>query len=268
MTHLDKAHVLVNRCNRDYEGEIRSFGDTVRIGYIGDITIGNYSPNNTSITPEELTAVQSLLTIDQAKYFAFKIDDVDNAQTKPKLMDEAMQRAAYGLGDTVDQAIAALYSQAGESVTTEASSMNSASTLEALGAVVQRLDENNVSSAGRFIVVPPWVHTKILLANILQTDGSVDANQTFANGYVGRVLGLDVFVSNNITTTGTAPSYTSYCMAGTRDAITYAEQVVKVEAYRQEASFSDAVKGLLVYGYRVLQPNALVSLKAIYKAEA
>ena len=248
--------------------EISQFGDTVKIGQIGPITIGDYKPNATVITPEQLSATQTILTIDKANYFAFKIDDVDQAQTKPKLMDSAMLRSAYGLNDTVDALIGGLYTEAGTSITTQASSVNSLYVLEAVGACVQALDEQNVPEAGRWMVIPPWFNTKLQIARILQTDGSIDANQTMNTGYVGKVLGLDVYVSNNITTTGTAPAYTSKVIAGHSMAITFAEQIVSVEAFRQEASFSDAVKGLHVYGYKVVQPNALVAMTAVYKAEA
>jgi hypothetical protein len=268
MVHLDKAHVLVNRCNRDYEGEIKEYGDTVKIGQIGPITVGNYKPNATDVEPEQLSGTQTILLIDKAKYFAFKIDDVDAAQTKPKLMDSAMQRSGYALGDSADSAIAALHSEAGQSITTQASTVNSAYVLEAIGAGKQTLDEQNVPQDSRWMVVPPWFATKIAIARILQTDGSVDANKTWESGYVGRVMGLDIYVSNNIVTSGTAPVYTSKVLAGHPMAISFAEQIVSVEAYRQEKAFSDAVKGLHVYGYKVLQPNALVSMTAVYKAEA
>jgi len=266
--HLDKAHVLVNRCNRSYEGEITQYGDTVKIGQIGDITIGNYKPNETAVTPEQLSGSQTLLLIDKAKYFAFYIDDVDKAQTKPKLMDEAMSRASYGLSDSVDAALAALYSEAGQSITTQSSTVNSAYVLEAIGACQQALDEKNVPSEGRWMVIPPWFHTKVAIARILQTDGSVDAGKTFDSGYVGRAMGFDLYVSNNLYTTGSAPVYTTRVLAGHPRAISFAEQIVSVEAFRPETKFADAVKGLHVYGYKVIEPQCLVSMTAVYKAEA
>ena len=103
---LDKAHVLVNLCNRDYEGDISGYGDQVKINAVGAITVSNYAPNVTTITPQQLAAAQTILEINQAKYFAFYIDDVDQAQTKPKLMGEAMRKAAHALADTSDRLIA------------------------------------------------------------------------------------------------------------------------------------------------------------------
>ncbi|MCD8027142.1 MAG: hypothetical protein LUF02_00420 [Erysipelotrichaceae bacterium] len=103
LEHLDKDHVYVNLLNRDYEGEIKNFGDTVKVNQLGDVTIGDYEANGTISDPEQLTGEQQTLTIDQAKYFNFMIDDIDDAQTNPKLMDSAMERAAYGLADVSDQ---------------------------------------------------------------------------------------------------------------------------------------------------------------------
>ena len=107
LAHLDKIHVYAGLVNRDYEGEIKQYGDTVKINQIGDITIKKYTGAKID-DPEELTGEQNTLVIDQANYFNFAIKDVDNAQTNPKLMNEAMARAAYGLNDTVDSLLAGI----------------------------------------------------------------------------------------------------------------------------------------------------------------
>ena len=268
LDHLDKAHVFPALCNRDYEGEITSFGDTVKINQVGPITVGNYAPNATTITPEQLNGTQEVLTIDKAKYFAFKVDDVDAAQVKPKLMDNAMERAAYALADDLDAVLADLYASAGISLTTNGSTaINSSTILSVLAAASQLLDEANVPSASRWLAAPPWFIARMKIAKILQTDGSVDANGTWTNGSLGRVMGFDIYMSNNINTSGSGHAHTSYVMAGTPEAITFAEQIVKTEAYRPESSFADAVKGLHVYGYKVVQPNCLLSITAVETTE-
>src|ERR1044071_6839783 len=97
--------------NRNYEGEIRDQGDTVRITSISRPSIKTYVPNNTTIVPERLTDAQRSLLIDQAKYFSFSIDDVDKRQARNggALMTEAAKESAYGLRDVADQYIASLY---------------------------------------------------------------------------------------------------------------------------------------------------------------
>ena len=114
LENLNDAHVAVNLCNRNYEGDISQSGDTVRITSIGRVTIDNYVKNSTSISPETLDDSQQVLTIDQAKYFAFQVDDVDARQVRDDgaLMDVAMRDAAWGLGDAADTSVlAAMQSQ-------------------------------------------------------------------------------------------------------------------------------------------------------------
>ena len=103
LRHLDKKHVYASLLNRDYEGEIKNYGDTVKINQIGDVTIKDFQKGKDIDTPEELSGDQLMLTIDQGKYFNFGIEDVDAAQVNPKLMDKAMLRAAYGMNDVTDR---------------------------------------------------------------------------------------------------------------------------------------------------------------------
>jgi len=262
---FETSHVLASLCNRDYEGEITAAGDTVKINAIGDITVSSYVKNSTSITPAELQTAQTVLLIDQSKYFAFKIDDVDKVQANVNVMNKAMQKAGYALSETVDTAIGALYGSAANTVTD--ASFDSALAFDTIATANQYLNEAGVPKNGRWMVLPPWAITKLILAKVLQTDGSVAADNELANGFVGRLMGFDVYESNNLYQTGTAPDYTTYGLAGVQEAISFAEQIVSVEAYRPESSFSDAVKGLHVYGYKVVQPKGLVALALTYSAE-
>lgn len=263
-SELDKAHVLVARCNRDYEGEITQHGDSVKINAIGDIDVKNYKKNTTEIDPQELSDAQTILNIDQAKYFAFKIDDVDQAQSKPKVMSEAMRKAAYALRDNSDDYIAKQHASAGKALT--ATAQTSAKVVETMSLIGNALSEKNVPQEGRWLVSPPWFIAKLTLAKILQTDGSVGADMEWNNGFVGRCFGFDIYMSNNLVETVATP--VTIMLAGTNRAMTFAQQILKMEAYRPEKSFSDAVKGLYVYGHKVVDPNALVKITATYQAEA
>ena len=257
---LRKSLVFGSVVNTDYEGEIGSGGDTVKINSIGDVTIGNYVPNSTNITPEQLNDYQTTLSIDTKKYFAFKVDDVDKAQVNANVMDEAMQSAAWGLKNAADESIAALYTGAANTITTTA--IDSTNAFAAVLTLGQYLSQENIPEDGRWLVIPPWFKTKLLLAKALVTDNGAAAD-AFTNGKVGRVGGFDLYESNNVANDGT----TYYIMAGTRKAISFAAQVNKVEAYRPEASFSDAVKGLYVYGTKVVYPDALAVLTATVGSE-
>ncbi len=248
--------------NRDYEGEIQNAGDTVRITSISRPTIGSYVKNSTTITPETLTDAQRSLVIDQAKYFAFEIDNIDIRQSVNggALMTEAAQEAAYGLADTADQLVAGLYTgvDSGNAISTT-SVTDAAKAVAGLINLMTQLNEANVPQQGRYVVVPPWYYALLLGSDLFVRVDASGSDQALRNGIVGRAFGFDVLVSNNcVNVTGDD----WIVMAGVPGAIAFAEQIVKVEAYRPESAFSDALKGLHLYGGKVVRPDALATLTA------
>lgn len=246
--------------NRDYEGEISDYGDTVRITSISDPTIGTYTPNSTVITPEELTDAQRTLLIDQSKYFAFKVDDVDARQARGNVMPEAMNRAAYQLAKTADAHVASLYTQAAVanqlgtvSVTTGALAYTQIRLMKLA------MDEADIPEEGRYLIAPPWFFSLLLEENKFLDASASGSTDPLRNGFIGRTLGFNLAQSNQ------APNPTGddfVVQAGVPQAISYAEQINKTEAYRPESSFSDAVKGLHLYGAKVIRPDHLVTLIA------
>lgn len=252
----DKALVFGSVANRDYEGEISGFGDSVRINEIGDVTVSTYTKNTTSITPETLTDAQRVLQINQAKYFAFEVDDIDKAQQKPKVMDEAMRKAAYALADEQDQYIASLHADAGIisglGTTTTPIEITSSNVLDYISLVGQKMDESNVPTMDRWMICPAWFFHKINLAKIDLQNPNQDH---IVNGHMGRIFGINLFMSNNVVNTSSAKYK---LIGGVRDSISFASQLVKIEAYRPEGAFSDAVKGLALYGAKVVKPDSTV----------
>lgn len=263
LQNLHKAHVLAEVANTDYEGEISNYGDTVKINAIGPVTVRDYEKGDHDIELDELDDAQTILTIDQAKYFNFSIDDVDAAQQRPKVMDEAMREAAYALSDQADQFLAQFAKEADE-ILNEGES-KAEDVYPALVKINQKLDENNVPRGDRWMVVAPWFMGKMVLAKIFEQQGSFAADDIEAEGYVGQALGLNIYMSNNLI--DDYSSEDSLMPAGTRRAISFAEQIISTEAYRPEKSFADAVKGLYVYGGKVVDPQSMVTLRARYEAE-
>lgn len=247
--------------NRDYEGDIQAAGDTVRITSISDPTIGTYNPNTTVIAPEELTDAQRTLVVDQAKYFAFFVDDVDQRQAKGNVMPEAMRRAAYKLADGVDQYVAGLYTGVNTAnvVGSTGSPINVATTAsdaydKVLVPLRTALARANVPTEGRFVVVSPEFHASLLKdARFIKVNES-GTSEALRNGMVGRAAGFDILESNNVP----VPTANVHAIiAGTNMAISFAEQINKTEAYRPEAKFADAVKGLMLYGAKLVRPEGL-----------
>lgn len=249
--------------NRDYEGEISAYGDTVKINSIGAVTVGDYTKNTNIGDPETLTDATRSLVIDQAKYFNFQVDDLDKAQQNPKVMDGAMKESAYALRNAADQFIAGLYTGVaagntiGDDTTPETPTATTA--YELLVDLGVLLDESNVPEDGRWVILPPWYEGLMLKDDRFVKSGSLPAEDRLANGVIGRAAGFLVLKSNNVpNTTGTKYKI----IAGHKIAWSYAEQVNQVEGYRPEKRFADAVKGLHLYGAKVVRPEALAVLTA------
>lgn len=267
---LEKAHVATNLVNRNYEGEIRNHGDTVHINTIGAITVKSYTKNTDIDAPETLTTTDQTLDIDQAKYFNFQVDDVDKVQAAGELVDTAMGRAAYALADVSDAyllGVIAAGAAAGNTIGSAAApvAITASNVYENIVKLKTKLDKANVPNTGRTIVVPPDVHSLLLLDDRFAKSTATAGQEALINGLVGRIAGFDVYMSNNVKTgTGTDTGKTPYfeITAQITDATTYAEQVIKTEAYRMESRFADAVKGLHVYGAKVTDGTKIAKILA------
>src|SRR5688572_6259828 len=196
LTALDKSLVYgqANVCNRDYEGEIREAGNTVKIGSIGDVTIGNYTKDTDITAPETLTDSEQLLEIDQAKYFNFFVDSIDRAQQNVNVLDEAMRRAGYKLNDAADGFIAATMDAsvpAGNkigSVTTPKVPTKD----DAYGYLVDLgtwRDEGDTPIARRFFIVRAWFHGLLLRDERFVRSGTSVAGDRLPNGEVVEAAG-------------------------------------------------------------------------------
>ena len=265
---LDKSHVFANVVNRDYEGEIKKMGDTVHINTIGAVTIGTYTQNTDfSSGPETLATTDQTLTIDQAKYFNFQVDDIDKAQAAGDIMDKAMTLAAYGLADASDKYIAGILAGAADATNTVSSSavaLTSSNVYENVVKMRTILDKANVPTAGRWLVIPPEMYALILLDDRFVKTGGEMAEGILRTGLVAQAAGFDIYLSNNCVSANSNSTDTYTIVGGVDSAATYAEQIVSTEAYRPEKRFADAVKGLHVYGAKVVDKAQLACLKATF----
>lgn len=267
LRNLKPAYVYADLCNRDYEGDIRQAGDTVKINSIGAVTVFDYAKNTDMPPPETLTDAQRLLVIDQAKAFNFQIDDVDAAQQQPKVMDEAMWEAAQALAQAADVFIASKYvdADAGNLIGSDAAPISITTpdaAYDQLVALRVALNAANVPQDGRFAVIPPWYEGLLLRDQRFVGYGTDPNRATLENGAIGRAAGFDIRVSTNVPAVAVTGGTAYKVIAGSRIAWTFAEQVNKVEAYRPERRFADAVKGLHLYGAKVTRPEALAVLTA------
>lgn len=253
--------------NRNYTGDISQYGDTVHINSIGAVSVSNYTKNTNHSAPETLSDSQMTLVIDQGKMFNFQIDDIDQAQQNPQLMNAAMGEAAFALANTADGFISGLVdagvpgASAGNGNWLADVTANSSSTWSALyEAFVDlgvKLDENNCPTEGRYAVVRPALLGILLKDDRFVSFGTDPNRSTISTRAVGSINQFTVLVSNTVPNdSGGKPQI----LAGHNWATTYAEQIAKLEAYRPELRFADAMKGLHVYGGKVVRPELLAKV--------
>ena len=253
---LDKKYIGVANCNRDFEGEIHEKGNTVRICGINDVIVSDYTKNSNMNSPVALSDTVRDLKIDQAKYFNFQIDDIDRAQSSPKLMELAMKNAAGALANDADRYVYSLFGQAGSSIKCEDTNVDNIINL-IIDARTQ-LFANNVSDPEDIVIeVTPAIAGMIMKAKV---NLSTDNTAVMEAGCIGAIGGCKIFVSNNVKKMEGENGYEHKCLARTKRAIAFAEQLSEIDAYRPELRFADAVKGLHLYGAKVVYPKEMVLL--------
>ncbi len=257
---LNAEYVAVKNCSREFEGSILGQGSTVKILGVGDITVSDYAKNTDMAAPSALTDNARSLTINRAKAFNFLIDDVDHAQAAPGLMELAMEQAAAALADEADKYVFSLYSGVTAANTVTDAAVTVDSILDDVIAAREKLLANGVGgSVPTVLEVSPEIAAILLKAKILN---STDNDGAVSNGAIGSLIGFEVYVSPNIVC-GTDKS--NKCFARTKRAIAFAEQLNSVEAYRPELRFADGVKGLHLYGAKIIYTDEIVLLNLTKK---
>jgi len=243
--------------NRQYEGEIANAGDTVHITSIGRPSIATYTKDSTSITFENLTDAQRNLVVDQCKYFAFEVDDVDKRQAVNggALMAEAAREAGAALGEDTDEYIRGIIGSDTDAGNIVGATGITTSLLAVARLVAHKhfLDVTNTPIDGRYTICPSWFNSLLMLDTRYVEHDALSGGTALETGVVGRMLGFNIVQANYALTTG--DDWRVY--SGHPSAITFADQIDKVEALRPESAFSDALKGLHLYGAKVTRPSSL-----------
>ena len=252
--NLHNALVFGALCNRNYEGDIAQWGDTVHINTLADITVKPYDPSVSIDDPEELTGTETTLTIDHGSYYNFFINDVDAVQARADLMDAAMRNAAYRLAyDAEEYILGVIREGAGHTTETSVPTEAQGGMYAMLVQIKAEMDAANVPRENRKLVIPPLMEAALLMDNRFVT-GSSAADKRLAEGSVARAAGFDIYTSNDLETE---------LIALIPDAVTFANQITRVDAYRPERGFCDGVKGLSLCGAKVVQPNNVYVVKLV-----
>ncbi len=274
-----KTSVLPFIANVDYEGEIKEQGDLIYIRAVPDITIRDYVKGQ-KIEYERPDSGPALdLVIDKGKYFAFACDYVDRWQSDLDLLDLWSSDASVQLKLVVDSDILS-------SIPASAHSSNSGDKAGAIsmnidlgktGAPVQItknnvldyivdcatiLDEHNVPETGRWLVIPAWLSAMIKKSDLSDVARTGDSESSIRNGLIGMIDRFNVYNSNYISSVSDGGDLAYKVLFGHKSALTFASEILKVETLRAESTFGDLVRGLMVYGYKVIKPESMGVLYA------
>lgn len=260
---LEDNLVAKKICNLKPTSAIKGAGDTIYFNGLGDPTISAYAG---TVNYENLTDSQVALLIDQQNYYGFDVTDIEAAMANVDLKGSQTERAAYKLAQACDSYVlgTSITDLAAAGTVTDAT-CDSATILSDIALLAQKLYEQNVQDSNMFMVIPPWVMIKLKLAGV-----AFSINEGI-NGKGGmqwtKDLGFDVFVTNNLPNTGTAAAPVHKIIAGSYQAIGFADSLSKSETMRAETAFADHVRGLHVFGARVIKPLELAIGAFTYAAE-
>ena len=240
---------LVDNCLREYEGDCK-YAQSVKILGVGEPTIGAYD-NTTDINIEDMSDRGQILTIDQANYFAFYVDDIDQAQSVPGLKEKYQEKAVHGLAVARDTYVANLIK--GATNVTTATALDGESVKEAIDKGIVALRKRNFDEDG-VIEITPAVYN--VFKNYLITL-STNNPELIRKGVVGVYDTFDVIMSNNMAADGSH----EYCDIRGKKAVAFAGQINEVEALRAEKRFKDIVRGLDTFGAKVIDEARIQVIK-------
>ena len=253
------ASVLPMISNTDYEGEISGQGDKVIIRTVPNVTVADYTG---TISYQDVTTSNIELLIDKAKSYAFKVDDILRAQSDIQYWNEASKDASESMRIAVETDFLANV-VTGATSTVDDGAVTASTILDAVLEAARRMDELNIPDSDRFIVLPPWAIEMLKKSDLKLAYLTGDSTSPIRNGVVGNIDRFKVMSSNllSIDSSGGADDGKTFCLAGHPKFATFASQFVKTETVRLESTFGDGVRGLKVYGYKVVTPDCGVLLK-------
>lgn len=253
---LERKLVFAEDCNRQYEGDVKQMGDTVKILGVGKPTISKQKGGSIILPDAENVEDTSVeMQINTVAYFNFLVDDIDKRQAVGGMMDALNTEATQELASEMDKDIAALAgTRDAKKLYSDYKAVNADNVLGTLDLALQMLQENDVPADAKIVAtVPPWFLTHLRTA---YTKLDTDNSDLLKNGKVGRYNNILIKMSNNVYSTASG----SNIMVRTERAVAFANPLTHTEPYRPEKRFSDAVKGYVLYGTKIVRPKELMIL--------
>lgn len=272
------ATVLTQISNTNYEGEIRSQGDKVKIRTIPSLQINDYKSGQTLVNQRPESNIVELL-IDKGKYWSAIVDDVQDVQSDIGLMNMWASDASEQMKITVDTdvlgSIVADVAAANKGATAgrvsgninlgttgSALALDKTNILDTIIDMAQVLDEQNRPETGRFLVMPFWATALLKKSDIKDASLTGDGTSPLRNGRIGMIDRFTIYQSNNLRKVLDTGANCFDIIAGVKQGLTFASQLTKTESLRAESTFGNIMRGLQVYGFKVIDGESLVAAYA------
>lgn len=270
------ATVLSAISNTDYEGEIKQHGDKVNIRTTPELTIRSYE-KGMKLMVERPDKPKVVLNIDQGEYFAAIEDDVDKTQSDINLMQNWSRDASEKMKIKIDSNVLTgmLPDISSQNMGATAGRISGNINLGAAGAALQVtktnvldyivdaglvLDEANAPESNRFMVVPAWMAALIKKSDLKDASLTGDGTSVLRNGRIGMIDRFTLYVSHNLNRVTDGGNQCFSVIAGHKMGLTFASQMTEMETLRSESTFGSIIRGLQVYGFKVVKPEALAKL--------
>lgn len=260
LTALKNDNVAVRLSDARYRTDAK-YGAEIKINGVGRVAIRDYQKGE-PLVRDGWEDQSTMIRIDQQKYFNFGVDDIDKRQAQGDLIAALREEAKASLADAADSYVYSLQGDAG--VRIQQQTVTAGNVLSTITSAIKGLYKNKVPKNAQFsLEVSPDFLEKMLLADILYGTPNEDSMK---NGFVGRVgkwLNVHVYMTNNLS----QQDGQDCIFLRTKRAIAFVDNMSQVEAYRPEDSFEDALKGLHVYGAKVVRPDELAVIQCGYGEE-
>ena len=257
----EAVYITPDVCNRDYEGEIQGVGSSVKIRVVNAPTISTYDDTTGLSAAERIDPNLLHLVINQQKSFNFELTSIQKMQTglPDAFIKDQTAEAGKAMADVMDQYMASLLTDVSSTnvigTASSAKVPTSADMYDYLINLLVLLDNARAPKRDRFFVIPPVCHALLLRDARFIATGTPKGDTAMQTGEVGMISNAKVFVSTNVPNAGSG-TYYQIC-AGTKRAWAFVDELTETEVYKPPLQFSTAVKGLEVYGGKVVRPDWL-----------
>jgi hypothetical protein len=259
---LEDNLVMKKICKAPIKAPIKEYGDTVYFTDLADPTISTYTG---TLTTEQLQDSQIAMLIDKTKTFCFDVKDVDALMANIDAKGSQTERAGYKLKDAIEKDFFQYvgdYANAGTALT---GTITSANVISYVSELARQLYENNVQESNMWMVLPPWMMIKLKIAGI---GFSINEGVNGKGGmFWTKDLGFEVFVTNTVYNSNTQAAPVSTVLAGSYQAIGYADKMLQTRTIELSASRATQVDGGAIYGYKLIKPRELAKLTATFGSE-